>query len=597
MSLERDLKQAFERHAGDVRPSTDPLGEATSRLQRARRRRAAGYVLGVAAVAAALGIALPKLIGNRSTQIIKPGPKPTTSGYVTISGPIQDIQLVTPREGWIVQQGTMYVTSDGGGSWQTVVTPNPPVTGVAAAFALPTSAWTVWPDTTGDPLGAARLIINRSPLPTPCAGDQGGCDTEEIRTAAVNSVGFGPISIFFIDPNRGWLLVDLGGGSGAAHGSQLFATTDRGKHWHELPRPPSLAPTGVQSIVFADAAHGLMTDGAQLYRTLDGGGSWTLVEPTKGFNVHYACHPPTRSFGRPRFLDTTTALIPSGAQCPNGSVEPEIYETRDAGITWTLNTGLLAVGTDEMVLSTPTENTWYAWVGTKHIYETNDAGTHWQQLNSNLPQHVLQLGFADGQDGWASVSREGCSGDVRDCTDVYQTSDAGRSWQQLIIRVLRPMPHCRASELSASVVQQSISSQVQFRISVHNQTLTGCNVGEIPDRVQLTDAAGRPLNVQYEPPSGRTSGNYFLLLAPNGESQVITLLWSNWCGAAPGSIVFRVALATAAENLGVLSLPYQSPLLPRCDHSRSPSTITAELFAVPPPIGRPPLTSLSPASR
>lgn len=584
MSLERDLKQAFERHSGDVRPSTDPLGEATDRLERSRRRRATGYALGAVALAAALGIALPKLLGRQGAQTIKPGPTPTqkASGFETIRGPIQDIQLVAPGQGWIVQNGDVYFTSDSGASWNTVETANPSDPGVVAAYAIPGSMWSVWPDTTGDPRGAARLLIKHSPLPEPCLASQGGCDIEEIRTATINSVGFGPVSVFFVDVHRGWILADLGGGSGVDHGAQLFTTTDGGKHWRELPRPPSLAPTGIQYIAFGDTEHGLITDGAHVYRTTNAGASWTLVDPTRGRNVRYNCQTPSRTYGRPHYFSSTSAIIPSGAGCPIGSVEPEIYETRDAGNTWHYSARFLVPGTDEMVLSTPTNDMWFAWIGTKHLYETTDAGAHWQQLTSDLPRHVLQMTFVDGQDGWASVSRDGCSGDVRGCTDVYQTSDGARSWNLITVAVRIPTPYCKASALASQVFEQAGNGRGQFIVTVTNKSNVDCLAASVPISIQLIRSDGSVLPTEYRRSTGTATGNFFPVLQPGAPTQLVTFWWANWCTTPPGRITIRISLETVA-NPEILAVTFSPTYVPRCDRPGSPSTITPELDSSVPP--------------
>src|SRR5690349_4184708 len=90
-------------------------------------------------------------------------------------------------------------------------------------------------------------------------------------------------SFSFVDARRGWALV----GGGTVTGT-LYATTDGGATWM------SVGPTPFDGdLVFGDAQHGwgrtgpnglgaggsFVHPGGALYRTADGGHTWTLVDP------------------------------------------------------------------------------------------------------------------------------------------------------------------------------------------------------------------------------------------------------------------------------------------------------------------------------
>lgn len=81
MSIERDLKEAFERHAPEARPRADAWAAVEGRIRRAHRRRAAlGGALMTAAVVAA-AVVLPQVVSSErpSDDFAGPGPSPAES--------------------------------------------------------------------------------------------------------------------------------------------------------------------------------------------------------------------------------------------------------------------------------------------------------------------------------------------------------------------------------------------------------------------------------------------------------------------------------------------------------------------------------------
>ena len=73
-------------------------------------------------------------------------------------------------------------------------------------------------------------------------------------------------ALFFIDEEHGWLGL-------SSPGQNLFRTNDGGVSWTEVPGLPPGLP--VFEISFSDAAHGLLTTPEGNWTTADGGQTWS----------------------------------------------------------------------------------------------------------------------------------------------------------------------------------------------------------------------------------------------------------------------------------------------------------------------------------
>ncbi len=101
MSLERDIKETFAMHAGDVRENPDALAEVTTKVTRAHRRRVTLVgAAGIAMLAAAV-IAVPKLVANERRGFATTDPTPsstiTTTEFETFRNERDAYQTIVPR--------------------------------------------------------------------------------------------------------------------------------------------------------------------------------------------------------------------------------------------------------------------------------------------------------------------------------------------------------------------------------------------------------------------------------------------------------------------------------------------------------------------
>jgi len=107
MSLETEIKEAFERHAGDALPAGDTWTGIERRIQRSHRTRAILAGAGAAIAIAAVVLAVPR-IGNKPTGPITPGPV-STAGWKSYEDPSSNYKLLFPSD-WQRTGETAFMT-------------------------------------------------------------------------------------------------------------------------------------------------------------------------------------------------------------------------------------------------------------------------------------------------------------------------------------------------------------------------------------------------------------------------------------------------------------------------------------------------------
>lgn len=324
---------------------------------------------------------------------------------------IQDMQLLNPTEGWVLQDGRLLKTDDNGAHWTDIT---PPGAAVRAAFFLnPDEGWSA----VLSEQGAVSLFH------TP----DGGQTWQPAGTLPANFPdGTGRITLHFVDRQTGWVAVTRPSSSNFSLGA-LFHTTDGGQTWEELTLPIG-AP-----VYFADAQRGWTAGGAagnELYATRDGGRAWTPLHLTTG-PAYYAL---------PTFLTPQTGLLP--VTLPD-ETHPRVafFLTEDGGQTWTLAAHISLLPTPiraplptailsrtDWLVTNPADGT---------LYLTADGGQTVQQKATRRPG-VLVIQFRTLEAGWLLAFIGECAGtkgaDDFFCaarSELLRTSDAGNHWESV----------------------------------------------------------------------------------------------------------------------------------------------------------------------
>jgi photosystem II stability/assembly factor-like uncharacterized protein len=284
--------------------------------------------------------------------------------------------------------------------------------------------------------------------------------------------------ISFISPDIGW----YGNGAG-----KLYRTTDGGGSWTKVAERPG---TFIRALGFIDERTGFIgnvgtnyypgvTDTQPLYRTDDGGVTWTPVMAAGIQQVAGICGidilPVTRVFqgerrqthiihaagrvGGPamilksldggtswtvqdlsaqagmildiKFLDARNGFIAAATNSDLEQAEAQILRTADGGRTWTPAYRSGRRFENVWKMSWPSARVGYATVQSydpspantrRVIIKTTDGGRSWRELPlvDLAGTQEFGIGFIDERRGWVGTRERG-----------YETADGGRSWRPI----------------------------------------------------------------------------------------------------------------------------------------------------------------------
>lgn len=310
--------------------------------------------------------------------------------------PVRDLLFVTPERGFI---GTgdaacptattcdrVYRTDDGGVSWRGVLATTGPV--ILVQFVDATHGWVIANEPGCSAAGCDATLLRTV---------DGGVTWERLRTDRLATARF-------TSPTHGWMVFRTG--SAILNGPWFVRSTDDGGvTWRDelaLPRsawPPLLASAGNAAWILSsepDTCDDAGCEGWLLWRTLDAGRTWTLVQRPahQGADEWWARPRPTQGRGlgflvQPSFATERFGVIPISTS--GGPGAGGVLVTTDGGTTWRRSTApRLAFGVPCGKLSTSTcaiaAGDGVAWIaGAGAVLRTADAGIGWeQQLPDNL---------------------------------------------------------------------------------------------------------------------------------------------------------------------------------------------------------------------
>jgi photosystem II stability/assembly factor-like uncharacterized protein len=202
------------------------------------------------------------------------------------------------------------------------------------------------------------------------------------------TTGAGGINdIFFADSNIGYL----------SSSNNLFKTTDGGLTWAPI---ATGAINPILRIFFTSPDTGYISvDGEGIYKTVNGGLSWTLTTTMNGLNdTFYAMY----------FLDNQVGFV--------GGNLGKINKTIDGGATWqNMTSGL---GTELYTVHATHSDTAYAGGKEGKIFKTENGGVTYFQQTKAFPSIINKLLFTSNNIGFA------CSDSGR----ILKTTDGGKNW-------------------------------------------------------------------------------------------------------------------------------------------------------------------------
>lgn len=233
------------------------------------------------------------------------------------------------------------------------------------------------------------------------------------------------LSIALIVPHSAmaqWTLVQpatvhAGAGSGASSiagkniwlgGQLLFKSTDQGLTWNSDPSWPQ----GIVAMHFYDENNGAVTASIGAFRTTNGGQTWQQILNVFGARGIGYCGSPDN------------IIVAAGISIGELSV------TTDGGKSWRVHP------TDQWNHDVATSNTGIAYVMASHasdppswVWRTTDFGASWTKLDPELPYDVYSLAIDSCDPNIVYAMNEDYAGTDDGFSQVYQSTNAGDSWQ------------------------------------------------------------------------------------------------------------------------------------------------------------------------
>lgn len=262
--------------------------------------------------------------------------------------------------------------------------------------------------------------------------------------------------IQFLDDNTGYVLQI----TGAAMNKQsviLYKTTDGGATWtlnyNNDPTTPgagnSLPLSGHKNgITFSNSTTGWVGGGIPingliyLYKTTDSGITWTqqpLTVPTGYQNASITTT-------APKFFGPNDGILPVWMTLDVGMRDLFLYTTHDGGNTWIPSSGFVRSAEQTDIISMSNTISW-DWANIFHI--TSNTGSTWNIVtpNINFGDEFRELDFISPAVGWVRLQlADGHSA-------LYRTTDGGSNWTLLFgHNVPVPSPTPDPSAFAQSVV-------------------------------------------------------------------------------------------------------------------------------------------------
>ncbi|MFB6248865.1 MAG: WD40/YVTN/BNR-like repeat-containing protein [Salinibacter sp.] len=285
----------------------------------------------------------------------------------------------------------------------------------------------------------------------PTAAQTPGAERGQEENVVYDPALYEGMTYRMIGPTRGGRVTTVDGVPGRPHtfymgtvGGGVWKTTTAGENWSNITggalRAGAIGAVAVapsdRNVIWvgtgSGGVRGNVSPGRGVYRSTDGGDTWTYLGLPESGHVHkIAVHPD----------DPDVAYVAALGHIFGPNEARGVYKTTDGGQTWdkvlyvSPNTGAIEV---KMNPDNPRILYAAAWKAERKpwamfsgadkggIYKSTDSGETWTKLTEGLPSKVGRIGMAvspaDPDRLYALVES------TRDSTGLYRSDDAGRSW-------------------------------------------------------------------------------------------------------------------------------------------------------------------------
>ena len=355
---------------------------------------------------------------------VPPTPFPDTPAPPAIAAPVIDspalidIQFFNELDGWGLTESFILRTNDGGITWYSVTPPDieDMSSGVETFILDQDHAWVQKPDFNNFPNNG--LLYHTA---------DGGL------TWNISSTPFSSGDLSFIDDERGWMMADLGAAAGS-NAVAVFQTEDGGTTWTQTYTNDPNLPDAGDSLPLGGIKSELMPRDMQtawvggniyspgtiyLYRTDDGGHTWSLVDlelPADAENFELGIDRDQMQFVSKN--DGFLVMRMSG-----DFTQTAVYVTNDGGDTWTLTPTLIPNAGESDFLSAEEAIIYNG----EQFYVTRDAARTWATVSPDIVfgDSFASMDFVSPETGWIISA-------VDEQRSLYRTNDGGVTWLPVV---------------------------------------------------------------------------------------------------------------------------------------------------------------------
>ena len=342
---------------------------------------------------------------------------------------ITEIHMVTTTQGWAIgyqdaKLDHVLYTEDGGETW---FDRSPPIT-ISQSTEQTIHAKGFFLD---ENHGWAKFYLDAPP--PPLAPQYLWRTTDAGKTWQISQplplLGeefyFIPTGFTFLDPDQGWLLVNVDSGMNHEY-SSLYTSKDGGVSWERILTPPG---NGLQiaqntAMLFANENLGWVTKDAPVVakgpfieKTTDGGYAWNTYFLPAPENINFDNDDIFCKTYSPAFTSSQTRLLLLSCQhTEKDQIYQYVYATTDSGESWQI----FQLPSEVFELEFLDFETGYAFG--RDIYKTVNGGENWEKVKSVTWEG--QFSFVDENHGWAVARKE-------DDISLVFTENGAQTWQML----------------------------------------------------------------------------------------------------------------------------------------------------------------------
>ena len=303
----------------------------------------------------------------------------------------------------------VFTTRDSGHTWRDVTPPQPGEPGTLAITLFLKDDWTAWATYYGE-----TMDVLFPPWPVVWRTTDAGSTWQPSQPLDLTGLEFTyQTELQFADYQHGWLLTHVGAGMSHDYVA-IYRTTDGGITWTRLLDPYNdgqIQGCSKTGLTFLDSQVGWLTGdcngvmaGAFLNRTTDGGTTWTYIDlPAPAdqpllfdVNTWAACGTYDLHFFNPQNAILGVRCIQYAPDSPDPTYSFYMYITQDGGTTWSSQPypgGTLLFIYPQI-----------GWALSRDIYQTTDGGSTWDLVNN--VHWDARFDFVDYQLGWAASYTE-----------------------------------------------------------------------------------------------------------------------------------------------------------------------------------------------